>query len=503
MSFLRHLFSLWLLCTAVAVLALSPARAAAPPPGTLISSRADVSYVDPVLFIPRDISTNTVRVRVTGGPGLDLVQDRTLISSAGSFFEFSHTLSNFGNVPGSYTVTLTATGNNLGANGCKDTATKEVIVFPPPSPGLALHDACLGTATAMTDLTVTSVVGQTHDPVASRSWAVLDGPTGSGDILGTDSIVFWTPITAGTYHIDLQVETLSGCEVDAQGSVEILKVPDAAFTLELPVQAPPITVVPVNESTDAETYLWLLNGVAVGTSSAPEITFPDTGQYTLTLIAGNTLGCNDTVSKSFAVIVPRYDLALGELYPTVKGGRLTLEAALYNAGNTTIHTFDAEVSIGRNAKARFANDGVIHPGNTVIFSFDAEFEYRDTDLPYVCVWVGNPNGIDDDPALPGEFDTSNNYRCAALPITEPVISDPWPNPATNEINFAFVLPIAAPVEIEMIDPSGRTALRHRYDLPKGYSPLKITPGHLSNGLYLVRITYRDRVEVKRVVIGGQ
>lgn len=103
-------FSLWLLCATAAVLALSPARAAAPAPGTLISSRAELNYLDPVLFIARTISSNTVRVLIPGGPGLELVADRTLTRTAGSSFEFSHTLTNFGNVSGSYTVTPTFAG---------------------------------------------------------------------------------------------------------------------------------------------------------------------------------------------------------------------------------------------------------------------------------------------------------------------------------------------------------------------------------------------------------
>src|SRR6218665_121167 len=81
-----------------------------PAPGTLISSQANLNYVDPVLFIARDTPSNTVRAVVPGGPGLELVADRTLTRTAGAFFEFSHTLTNPGNTTGTYTVTPTFVG---------------------------------------------------------------------------------------------------------------------------------------------------------------------------------------------------------------------------------------------------------------------------------------------------------------------------------------------------------------------------------------------------------
>ena len=109
MRFLRNILCLGALAASVLCLPVQ-VRADAPAPGTLISSQANLNYVDPVLFIARNTPSNTVRVIIPGGPGLDLIADRTLTRTAGAFFEFAHTVTNYGNVTGTYTVTPTFAG---------------------------------------------------------------------------------------------------------------------------------------------------------------------------------------------------------------------------------------------------------------------------------------------------------------------------------------------------------------------------------------------------------
>ncbi|MFA6961380.1 MAG: hypothetical protein WC205_11565 [Opitutaceae bacterium] len=109
MRLLCHIFHFGVLCAAVFGL-VNQAGAAALAPGTLISSQALLNYVDPVLFIARNTPSNTVRVIVSGGPGLDLVQSQTLTRTAGAFIEFPHTVTNTGNTTGTYTVTPTFAG---------------------------------------------------------------------------------------------------------------------------------------------------------------------------------------------------------------------------------------------------------------------------------------------------------------------------------------------------------------------------------------------------------
>ncbi len=402
--------------------------------------------------------------------------------------------------PGAYDVTLTATGNNLGANGCKDTITKTVIVFPPPTAQAAANDTCFGTPLTLADLTPPKVIADTPDPVVDRLWTLTESPSGGGGVLGEDSLLNWIPDLPGAHAVRLDVVTAAGCHAHKVTNLSILPAPHADFALELPVQAPPITVQPQNTSLGATHHQWFLNGEPVATAPDPEITFPDTGQYTLTLVAANELLCADTVSKHFRVIIPRYDIVLGELYPQVQNGRLRIQAALYNAGNTPVHTFDARAQVGHNPEVAFTQNASIPPGNTVLHEFTTAFEWRAADLPYVCLWVGNPDGIDQNPDAPAEADITNNYRCAALPVSEPIISDPRPNPATHEVHLSVVLPRAATATLDLIDPSGRTIRSSRQPLPEGYSPFTMDVSNLQPGMYLLRLEIGEEVIVRRIVV---
>jgi hypothetical protein len=58
-----------------------------------------------------------------------------------------------------------------------------------------------------------------------------------------------------------------------------------------------------NQSTNATQYQWLLNGNGwLSGVEAPVFTFEDTGNYQITLIATNALGCADTVVQTVHVL---------------------------------------------------------------------------------------------------------------------------------------------------------------------------------------------------------
>ncbi len=76
-----------------------------PASGATIVSQAFVNYIDPVLFIGRETPSNIVRVLVGSAPGLDLRQDNAGTCAPSSNFTFIHSLTNTGNVYGTYTLT--------------------------------------------------------------------------------------------------------------------------------------------------------------------------------------------------------------------------------------------------------------------------------------------------------------------------------------------------------------------------------------------------------------
>ncbi|XAE57413.1 hypothetical protein OH491_04135 [Termitidicoccus mucosus] len=88
-------------------------EAAPPAPGTIISGQAVLNYIDLDLdltlespsYIVRETPSNIVRVLVGGAPGLELQADRSGTYAPSTNFTFIHTLTNTGNIAGTYTLT--------------------------------------------------------------------------------------------------------------------------------------------------------------------------------------------------------------------------------------------------------------------------------------------------------------------------------------------------------------------------------------------------------------
>ncbi len=107
MRFLRKNIRL-LLAVAAAACMHTGMRAAPPAPGTLITSQAGLTFIDPVAYVAKDLLSNQVQALVPGGAGLQLVQDRAATLLPGTFFSFPHILTNPGNDTGVYTLTPSA-----------------------------------------------------------------------------------------------------------------------------------------------------------------------------------------------------------------------------------------------------------------------------------------------------------------------------------------------------------------------------------------------------------
>lgn len=394
---------------------------------------------------------------------------------------------------GVYDVQLTATGNDFGGAGCVDKITKQVRVYAPPAGAATAGDGCLGDAVLFTDLTQPVVLGGVADFVESREW-VLPFGYGQGPIsVGGDSVQVWLGAEAGNYLVSLHFETEAGCTGSASANVDVLGVPEASFVLSVPEVAPPVVAVPENTSTDAEGYVWLVNGEVVSTDAEPELAFADSGMYSVMLVATNSLGCNDTTVQEVAVIDPVYDLGLVDIRYTVSGSRLALRAVLANNGNVPIRQFRMAVQLGLSGNTDQMMDFEIAPGEVKEFTLPQDFEYlASRDLPYVCITVG---------VLPlVEVDLENNALCIGLEKERVVFIDPYPNPGSGLFKLGTILPVPGRVTLRVIDSEGRELKSVFWDSDEGYSLHEVDLRDLSEGSYFLRYSFGGEEVVKRVVL---
>lgn len=414
----------------------------------------------------------------------------------GFFSNFPNTSHVYQNA-GVYNVKLTATGNDFGGAGCTHQITKQIRVYNAPTGNIATADACLGDAVLLTDLTQPVELDGVGDYVENREW-ILPFGYGQGPIsVGGDSVQVWLGAEAGSYVVQLHFTTAAGCTGSASANVDVLELPEASFTLSVPEVAPPFAVVPDNTSSSAEGYVWLMNGIVVSTDAEPELAFPDSGWYEVMLVATNSLGCNDTLSRHYTVVNPYYDLGILDIRYALSGNRLTLRALLINNGNTTLAGFQMGLNLGLSLALTQQVDFTLLPGEVVEYTLPQMFDYLpERDLPYVCMEVNLHNmGVmyDGDPA--------NDHYCISIDPIKPHFIPPYPNPATEVAKLGFVLPFSGTVNIDISDVNGKHLESFSRYFEEGYTLVPYDVSGYARGVYVFRYNFMGIEETHKVVIG--
>lgn len=184
---------------------------------------------------------------------------------------------------GTYNVRLITTG----ANGCKDTLTKNAYIvigqvnanFTTSSP------ACVGQTVTFTNTT-------TPGAGISRLWDFGNGGTSTA----LNPVYIYN--TTGTYTVTLIEQYANNCNDTVQKNVTVNAKPSAGFVSADTVACTvPFSASFTNTSTGAASYAWTF-GSGSSTATNPTHIYNATGIYTVTLIATAGNGCKDTLSRN-------------------------------------------------------------------------------------------------------------------------------------------------------------------------------------------------------------
>jgi len=193
---------------------------------------------------------------------------------------------------GVYTITLIA----ISDNGCADTTTQQITIFPSPVSNF-LYSQAAGCGPLTISFTDSSYI--TSGFITSWSWDFGNGETSQ---LQNPSTVY---TASGTYSVSLTVTSNMGCEqtFTQPNIITIYPGPIANFTPD-PYETTMLS--PVfnfnNQSSGGSIYGWTFGD---GTSSSvfePTHTYQDTGTYEVMLLVQNSYGCIDTITRIVKVI---------------------------------------------------------------------------------------------------------------------------------------------------------------------------------------------------------
>ncbi len=173
-------------------------------------------------------------------------------------------------------------------SGCMDTMEVTIEIIPTPNP------AYLSSATeGCTPHTVNFF--DASDDAVNYIWDFGDGSNVSNE--SQPNHVYAAP---GTYYVSLTVSNFGGCTATTdEMEITVIDPPIAEFTsieafpAELPL--PNTTVQFINQSQGAVSYTWYFGDGTASDLDNPSHTFDSIGEFVVTLIASNSLGCNDQV----------------------------------------------------------------------------------------------------------------------------------------------------------------------------------------------------------------
>lgn len=191
----------------------------------------------------------------------------------------NHTFSNSGN----YDVSLIVEGSN----GCIDSITQSVEVFPLPIADFEFDSVCVGNITNFTDLSLDNGGSAIND----WQWDFDDG---SNDVVQHPSNNY---AASGSYDVSLTVTTISGCTHDTVHEALVYEVPTADFSfnsdcyyesIDFQEEALPY----------ANEYEWDFDDGNTSTMASPSHLYAAAGEYDVSLVVAIDGFCHDTITQT-------------------------------------------------------------------------------------------------------------------------------------------------------------------------------------------------------------
>jgi gliding motility-associated-like protein len=192
--------------------------------------------------------------------------------------------------PGTYTVTLTATNGN---NSNTVTMTNYITVNPSPVVAFVVSDSGYSCPPKTVTFTNQSTPGGTGTP--TYYWDFGNGQTST---VANPTVTY---STSGNFNVSLIVTNSFGCSKTYvhNNYVHTYNKPTSNFTSTGNNSCTiPATVTFTNTSSGATSYVWIWgDGTPNGTTTSPTHTYTTAGSYTVKLVAINSNGCRDTMTK--------------------------------------------------------------------------------------------------------------------------------------------------------------------------------------------------------------
>jgi PKD repeat protein len=367
------------------------------------------------------------------------------------------------------------------SSGCRQSLTQTVDVGGIPHVDFLFGKNCILNLTGFSD---NSIV--TNGIINRWKWDFAG--------LGSNTIrdpSFLFPDT-GTYLVSLQVNTDHQCTDSITLPVKIVAAPTALFSFTPEYGVPPLAVTFTNNSIGSSTYMWKFGDLDSSQSVNPVHTYNDQGIFQILLTSYNNIGCSDTTTAKVYVLPTSVDISVDKAYITTSNGRMYASADLTNKGTRRIDHIDMSVDFGNGNILHEQWFGSLAEGENLHYVFTVSYQIpENADVNFVCVKASLPDLIEDS--------LRNNILCTAM-HDEFMLLDSYPDPVIDKVNLVFILPFADLVKINIFNDLGGNVKEIEFaGTQKGYNSVQADLSSLNSGVYMVTITFRDKILRKKFV----
>ncbi len=359
-------------------------------------------------------------------------------------------------------------------NSCSDTIIKDISVHPVPVAFFTDSIICAGSQHQFTDSSSIS------------SGAIISWEWNLPSVTFTEQSPVYTFNDTGYTDIQLIVYSDSGCIDTSLKTVLISGLPDADFVINPSYGIPfsQLQFICSNDNDNAE-YFWDFGDGNNFTGKNPVHSYSDSGNYNIMLIVTDTLGCIDSSSTKFRILLPNCDIAVLDVKKIVDNNYLSVSTQIANFSNIPVEQINLYMDMGDGYKVKETVDTILYPGNIINYTFSAVFEINPNDIPdVICVNAELSACIDND--------TDNNEYCL-IDDNSFNIYNIYPNPFTDEVVVELSIPADGDIILKVYNNNGKlTDNYYFYNNDAGFLRFKINTTGYAQGNYTIQLHYSDK-----------
>ena len=364
---------------------------------------------------------------------------------------------------GTYIISLAAQS----LNGCTQSKTDTITVFPSPKTDFHADSLCANTTNQFIDSTLI-----TGDSIIAWSWYI------NNELKSNEQSPEFYFHDDGTYLITLITQTIHQCKDIITKYVPVNPTPPSDFSFYPEIGTPSYYL---SFSTDSNlNYLWDFGDSFTSTEQNPLHLYTDSGSYQVTLITTNNYGCHDTTQKTVLVVLPVYDVAIIDYTTKRTGNYLSFSCQFLNMGSLPLDSVNLTLQIQGAPHIMEKWTGHIMPGAVITYQFASHYQISSTVPDVTCV-EAMVSGQTEDPT------PENNLKCSNS-TNDFVFYSLFPNPAENAIFVEFNNPQKQTINFQIIDKLGKIVISDKLEhVTKGFQRTKINITYLKSGTYTLKI----------------